>query len=69
MMNRDEYRSRAKELASRGSDRPNARLNPKLVGYIRSNPDRLTARELGVDLGVHHRTIEKVRYFETWVHV
>ena len=68
-MSREEYLSRAREFASRGESRPNARLNPSLVKYIRSNPKGKTLRSLAKELGVHYRTVEKVHYYETWAHV
>lgn len=68
-MTRDEYLSRAVELASRGESRPNARLNAEKVRAIRQNSDKNTARQLANIYGVHYRTIEKVRHYETWVHV
>lgn len=66
---RREYLSRAREFASRGNDRPNARLDPDKVRLIRSNPEGKTPKQLALDFGVHYRTIEKVIYLETWVHV
>ena len=66
-MNRAEYLTRAREFASRGEARPNARLNPDLVREIR-NSDK-TTKQIAADVGVHYRTIEKVRHHETWAHV
>ena len=68
-MNRREYLQRAREFASRGEGRHNAKLNKSKVSWIRSNHDGLTAKAQAVILGVHYRTIEKVRHFETWIHV
>jgi len=66
-MNRAEYLTRAREFASRGESRPNAVLSPDIVRLIRA--DRRTTKELAAEFGCHYRTIEKVRYFETWIHV
>jgi hypothetical protein len=66
-MTRAEYLSRAVEFASRGNARPNARLNPDVVREIRSSEK--TTKQLATEIGVHYRTIEKVRHFETWAHV
>jgi hypothetical protein len=59
----------AKALAVRGEALPHARLNADTVRTIRANPLGLTARELASRYGVHYRTIEKVRHYETWGHV
>lgn len=58
-----------REYAARGNDLPHAKLNPELVREIRVNRKGETAKQLGARLGVHHMTIEKVRYFKSWVHV
>ena len=60
-MTRDEYLSRAHEFALRGERLPHARLNADLVRAIRTNRRGLTARQWAEQLGVHHRTIDKVR--------
>ena len=48
--------------------RPHRRpkLTESQVKEIRENRYGMTARELGQAYGVHHRTIEKVRRYETW---
>ncbi|WP_301150754.1 hypothetical protein [Metapseudomonas otitidis] len=46
--------------------RPKAVLTPEKVREIRAIGYRLTARQLGQRYGVHHRTIEKIRAFESW---
>lgn len=68
-MRRDEYLARAREFASRGTGRPNAKLNPDKVKAIRANVRGKSAKALAEEYGVHYRTIEKVQYFETWGHV
>jgi len=68
-MNRDEYRSRAIELAARGEQLGQSRLNPDVVRWIRTNREGLTLKQMASRLGVHYRTVEKVHYYETWTHV
>lgn len=68
-MVRAEYLSRAREFAARGSDYKSARLDNDKVRWIRKNDECLTAKAQASLLGVHYRTVEKVRHFETWVHV
>lgn len=48
--------------------RPHRRpkLSESQVQEIRENRHGMSARELGEAYGVHHRTIEKIRYFESW---
>jgi len=60
---------KAKACAKRGNQLPHARLDPEAVREIRSNVLGLTAKQLAQRYGVHHRTIEKVRHYETWSHV
>jgi hypothetical protein len=65
-MNRFEYQQfGAKMLAKRGSDLPHTKLTPDQVAAIRINRHGKTAKTLAADYGVHHRTIEKIRYRET----
>ena len=68
-MNRSEYVQTAVFTARRGLDLPQSKLTPDLVREIRINKQGLTARDQAEKYGVHHRTIEKVRYFETWRHI
>ena len=68
-MNRLEYLTRAREFASRGESRPNAKMCPEKVRQIRENRRGETAKQMAERFGVHYRTIEKVRYYETWTHV
>lgn len=68
-MTRDEYLSRAHEFAPRGEQLPHARLNAETVRAIRTNRRGLTARQWAEQLGVHQRTIDKVRDYRSWRHV
>ncbi len=69
-MNRFDYAQfGAKAMAVRGTDLPHAKLNEDTVRSIRSNPKGLTAKQQAAEHGVHFRTIEKVRSFESWGHV
>ena len=68
-MNREEYRTRAIELAARGEQLSQSKLNPDSVRWIRTNREGLTLKQMANRLGVHYRTVEKVHYFETWTHV
>ena len=69
-MTRDEYRaSGAKLTAKRGNDLPHAKLNPETVRAIRANVAKMTAKEWADSLGLHQRTIDKVRTFGSWRHV
>lgn len=69
-MTRDEYqRWGAKARAVRGEQLPHARLNAEAVRAIRENRRGLTAAQLAQQFGVHFRTVEKVRAYETWGHV
>jgi hypothetical protein len=66
-MTRKEYLQRAREFASRGQSRPNAVMTPERVRLIRSGGK--TAKEFAEQFGCHYRTVEKVRHYETWVHI
>jgi hypothetical protein len=66
---RAEYLTRTREFAHRGTDLPQTKLNEAKDRLIRSNPDKKTMKQLSLDFGVHVRTIEKVVYFHTWIHV
>ena len=68
-MNRHEYIPRAYEFASRGEARPNAKMNADRVRIIRENKYGFTARQFAKMYDCHYRTIEKVRQFETWIHI
>ena len=42
------------------------KLTPRQVEESRINRQGLTMKHQAQVYGVHHRTIEKVRYFESW---
>lgn len=67
-MTRDEYLQRHHEFHKRGNALPQSKLNPAIVRQIREN-DGWTSRQWADHLGVHFRTVEKVRAWETWWHV
>jgi hypothetical protein len=63
--------------AKRGNALPQAKLTPDLVREIRQRAAykaqrlaelnaKYSAKAIAADLGVHHRTVEKVLSFETW---
>lgn len=54
---------------ARGTDLPQSRLTDDIVREIRRNREGLTLKQLAKRYGVHHRTVEKVHYYETWRHV
>jgi len=69
-MDRFEYRQYgALACAVRGDALPHARLTDDCVREIRANMRGKTAKQLAEQFGVHYRTIEKVRSYETWSHV
>ena len=69
-MTRHEYRNGgALQSARRGNALLHARLTPALVREIRANRNGMTAKQWAAQIGTHHRTIEKVRSYETWIHV
>lgn len=68
-VSRSEYLRHPAQWALRGNALSGAKLTAKKVRIIRENRQGKTAKELAAALGVHYRTIEKVRYFQTWVHV
>ena len=59
----------ARATCLRGNDLPQAKLDADKVKRIRSNAERWTANRWAKEYGVHYRTIEKVRQFESWGHV
>lgn len=68
-MNRFDYSQwGAKALAARGRDLPQAKLDVEKVREIRTNRQGLTMAQQAKLYGVHCRTIQKVRYGETWSH-
>lgn len=68
-MNRSEYIKRAKEFSKRGTSLPHSKLDANKVRWIRQNPLGMTYKMMARHLCVHYRTVEKVAYYETWVHV
>lgn len=65
-MNRFDYvQWGAKALAKRGSDLPQTKLTPDQVAAIRANRHGKTMKALAEEYGVHHRTIQKIKYGET----
>jgi hypothetical protein len=80
VLDRDEYLLRAREMAPRGQDLPQAKLLDLDVLAIRSAArqreslrqhirDNLSNDALARKFGVHVRTIEKVLSAESWSHV
>ena len=80
VLDRDEYLLRARELAPRGQDLPQAKLLDLDVVAIRSAArqreslrqhirDNLSNAALARQFGVHESTIEKVLRAESWSHV
>jgi len=70
-VNRDQYLSGGMALlfAKRGNELPHARLNEDSVRAIRRNESGLIAKQMARQYQVHYRSIEKIRYYETWRHV
>lgn len=69
-MTRHEYRQYgALMTARRGTDLPHARLDEDKVRAIRANRHGWTAWQWAQNLGVHVRTIDKVRDRRSWAHV
>lgn len=69
-MNRIDYLNGGAHItAKRGNDLPHAKLNPETVGAIRANRFGWTAKQWAAHLGLHIRTIDKVRDRKSWSHV
>jgi DNA-binding transcriptional regulator YiaG len=69
-MNRFEYvQWGAKATAAKGNRLPHAKLDAEKVKEIRANRKGLTMKQQAALYNVHPRTIQNVRYFESWVHV
>ena len=66
---RDEWSIRAREFVRRGTDLPHSKLCERSVRAIRANRNGWTFKQQAAIYGVHWRTIEKIRRYETWVHV
>lgn len=70
MMKRDDYLNGGHwPHHKRGNELPHAKLNPDLVRTIRANRHGWTAKQWAAHLGLHKRTIDKVRDRESWSHV
>lgn len=52
-----------------GTELPHAKLDEEKVRAIRKNRNGWTAKRWAESLGVHIRTIDKVRDFRSWAHV
>lgn len=63
-IDRGTWRNEAWLYAPRGNRLPHARLTPDLVREIRASNE--PHKRIADRLGVHYRTIEKVRQYETW---
>ena len=68
-INRREYLLNARYYARRGEDLSHSKLTEEIVKKIRLEAGSVTAKSQAEKYGVHVRTIEKVRYFLSWVHV
>ncbi len=69
-MNRADYELYGRRATQAvGTDIHTARLTPEDVREIRENRRGLTAKQWATRKGVHYRTIEKIRYFESWAHI
>lgn len=68
-MSRHNYLQIVHMMAKRGEALPHAKLTADDVRTIRAAGLSKTARQLAEEFGVHHRTVEKIRNYETWRHV
>lgn len=69
-MTRHEYRLwGSKAAAVRGSALPHAKLDEVTVRAIRANRHGWTAKQWAESLGLHQRTIDKVRDRRSWAHI
>lgn len=67
---RRDYLCNTLQYAKRGNDLPHAKVNPDIVRKIRIAAEAgATSKSLAAEYGVHYRTIEKIRSYETWRHV
>lgn len=53
----------------RGNELPHAKLDKKTVLAMRKQPYTKTSKQWAAELGVHIRTVDKVRQFLSWSHV
>ena len=69
-MNREQYLCGGSYItAKRGNDLPHAKLTPDVVREIRANRHGITAKQWADRLGLHVRTIDKVRDRKSWSHI
>ncbi len=68
-MDRFEYVQRGHELARRGIECYNAKLNDSIVREIRANRHGLTDKQQAEKYGVHPQLVYKIRKRERWSHV
>lgn len=69
-MTRHEYRQYGARVAAlRGTALPQAKLDEAKVRAIRTNRAGWTAKQWAQHLGLHVRTIDKVRDRRSWSHV
>ena len=66
-IDRETYCQEAFLYHRRGNALPQSKLTPALVREIRASSE--PRKEIARRLGLHYRTIEKVRQYETWIHV
>lgn len=68
-IDRHEWQVRAREFCRRGKDLSHSKLTEDLVREIRATKGQIINREWAARLGVSRRSIERVRAYETWIHV
>lgn len=69
-MTREEHLNSGHWLSHpRGIALPQSVLNDDIVRQIRINRHGKTTKQWAKELGCHYRTIEKVIYRESWIHV
>jgi hypothetical protein len=68
-IDRDEWLLRSREFVRRGNDLPHSKVNPAIVREIRANRMGWPDHRWASSLGLHVRTINKIRTRETWAHV
>jgi DNA-binding CsgD family transcriptional regulator len=69
-VSREEYLMNPAQYAVSGTKLPHAKLTPAKVREIRIYTEQgKTARWIADLFGVHYRTIQKIRHYETWRNV
>lgn len=69
-LSRQNYLLMPYKWAKRGTELKHAKLNDDIVRKIRIEAKhRRTAKSQAAEYGVHIRTIEKIRRYESWTHV